>query len=117
MKQNLIYDYQIFLKQKYGGPSRYFVELNQHLNQDNFSNEIFAPLHINRHLKSSSFNKKNVKVKLRIKNTLRNKLDVKKTHGSNFKVLNLVGPKKFIKYEQVIKDIFHWYKSNKIYKY
>ena len=61
--------------------------------------------------------KKKVNVKLKIKNTSRNKLDVKKTHGSNIKVLNLVGSKKFKKYEESIKDIFDWYKSNKIYKF
>tara|TARA_B100000963_G_scaffold1809_3_gene1393 strand:- start:36398 stop:37363 length:966 start_codon:yes stop_codon:yes gene_type:complete len=61
--------------------------------------------------------KKKVNVKLKIKNTSRNKLDVKKTHGSNIKVLNLVGSKKFKRYEESIKDIFDWYKSNKIYKF
>ena len=54
---------------------------------------------------------------MKIKKTSRNKLDVKKTHGSNLKVLNLVGIKKFKKYENSIKDIFDWYKLNKIYNY
>ena len=57
MNFNLIYDYQIFLKQKYGGPSRYFVELNRCINSQIFNNEIVAPFHINRHLKDTSFNK------------------------------------------------------------
>ena len=59
MNLNLIYDYQIFLKQKYGGPSRYFVELNRCINSQMFNNEIFAPVHINRHLKDTPFNKRN----------------------------------------------------------
>ncbi len=59
MKTNLIYDYQIFLKQKFGGPSRYFVELNKNINQKKFNNSIVAPFHINRHLLNTNFNKGN----------------------------------------------------------
>ena len=59
MIKNLIYDYQIFLKQKYGGPSKYFVELNKNIDKNNFSNKIIAPFHINNHLKNSKFNKGN----------------------------------------------------------
>ena len=54
---------------------------------------------------------------LKIKNISRNMLDVKKTHGSNRKILSLLGKKKFTKYEFVVKNIFNWYKKNKIYKY
>mgnify|MGYP001378185167 CR=1 FL=1 len=59
MKRNIIYDYQIFLKQKYGGPSKYFVELNKNINKKNFSNKIVAPFHVNRHLRDSEFNRGN----------------------------------------------------------
>ena len=59
MKKNLIYDFQIFLKQKFGGPSRYFVELNKHINKNKFYNSIIAPFHINRHLNHSEFKKNN----------------------------------------------------------
>jgi glycosyltransferase involved in cell wall biosynthesis len=57
----VIFDYQIFLKQKYGGPSRYFVELNKHLHKINVNSEIFSPLHINNHFsnKKYCFNIKN----------------------------------------------------------
>ena len=61
--------------------------------------------------------KKNLNIKMKIRKISRNKLDVKKTHGSNSKVLHLVGIKKFKKYEKSIKDIFEWYKLNKIYNY
>ena len=44
MRKNLIFDYQIFLKQKYGGPSRYFVELNNHLDSNNFNFQIILIL-------------------------------------------------------------------------
>ena len=54
---------------------------------------------------------------IKIKNIPRNILDVKKTHGSNTKILRLVGRKKFTDYKLVIKDIFDWYKENKIYRY
>ena len=60
MRKKIIFDYQIFLKQKYGGPSRYFVELNNNLNSNEFFDyQVMAPLHINRHLKGSLFNKNN----------------------------------------------------------
>ena len=62
MKRNIIYDYQIFLKQKYGGPSKYFVELNKNINKQNFSNKIVAPFHVNRHLRDSEFNRGNFKI-------------------------------------------------------
>jgi UDP-glucuronate 4-epimerase len=58
-----------------------------------------------------------VGLNLKIKNISRNKLDVLKTHGSNKKVTNLIGFKKFTKYQDVIENIFKWYKSNKIYKF
>ena len=38
-------------------------------------------------------------------------------HGSNKKIVNFIGFKKFTKYQDVIGDIFEWYKSNKIYKF
>lgn len=49
----VFYDYQIFLNQKYGGVSRYFVELVRHLSAHNeLEINIVAPLHINRYLNS-----------------------------------------------------------------
>jgi len=63
------------------------------------------------------FIKLNVIPNLKIENTARNLLDVKKTHGSNTKILSLIGSKKFIRYQDVVQEIFDWYKKNKIYKY
>ena len=63
-----------------------------------------------------NFIKLNIAKDLKIVNTSRNMLDVKKTHGSNLKVLKLIGSKKFVKYQNVVKEIFDWYKQNKIYK-
>jgi glycosyltransferase involved in cell wall biosynthesis len=51
----VIFDYQIFLKQKYGGPSRYFFELNKHLQKINVNSEIFSPLHINNYLSNKKY--------------------------------------------------------------
>lgn len=60
---------------------------------------------------------KHVTKNLNIKNIPRNVLDVKKTHGSNSKILGIIGKKKFTKYQEVVREIFNWYKANKIYKY
>lgn len=60
MINNVFYDHQIFLKQKYGGPSRYFVELHNHLDPNIFKKKIIAPIHINRYLKNSDVNDKNI---------------------------------------------------------
>jgi len=51
----VIFDYQIFLKQEYGGPSRYFVELNKNLNNININSAIFAPIHANDFVSKKSF--------------------------------------------------------------
>ena len=58
-----------------------------------------------------------VGLNLKINNISKNKLDVLKTHGSNKKIVNFIGFKKFTKYQDVIGNIFEWYKSNKIYKF
>lgn len=48
-------DPQIFLLQRYGGVSRYFVELQSSLSKIEFSNaRIVAPIHFNAHLKDMS---------------------------------------------------------------
>ena len=57
----IIFDYQIFLKQSFGGPSRYFVELNKHLQYLNVDSKIISPIHINNHL---SISKKSINIKL-----------------------------------------------------
>ena len=58
-----------------------------------------------------------VGLNLKIKNISKNKLDVLKTHGSNKKIVKLIRFNKFTKYQDVIENIFQWYKSNKIYKF
>ena len=57
MNRNLIYDYQILFKQKYGG-LKYFV-INKNINKNNFSSKIVAPFHINRHLSDHEYNRGN----------------------------------------------------------
>jgi len=47
----ILYDHQIFYNQKYGGPSRYFVELIKELINLNKDLKIIAPVYINRYLK------------------------------------------------------------------
>ena len=50
----IIFDYQIFYLQKYGGISRYFYELAKHLNQIKYCNaKIVAPYHLNEYLLES----------------------------------------------------------------
>lgn len=47
----VFYDYQIFLNQKYGGVSRYFVELARYLSSyTELEIDIVAPVHINNYL-------------------------------------------------------------------
>ena len=58
---NILYDYQIFLSQKFGGPSRYFIELTRNINKLNGNSVIYSPFYINQYLKAEtdkSFKKK-----------------------------------------------------------
>lgn len=90
----IIYDHQIFVKQRYGGISRYFYELAHQLSINNTAHaEIFAPLHINAYLQSEHM--------------LRNAC-LPKFHGSTF-TLDLIGKiagLASIKHRSDI-DIFH----------
>ncbi len=53
MKKTVVYDYQTFVNQKYGGISRYFCELATRVNKtDGFSTKVLAPAYINQYLKS-----------------------------------------------------------------
>ena len=47
----IFYDYQIFYNQRFGGPSRYFVELYKKITKLNEDVKIFSPVNINHHLK------------------------------------------------------------------
>ena len=47
---NILYDHQIFLNQRFGGPSRYFCSLIDEISKENLV-QISAPFHINNHLK------------------------------------------------------------------
>ncbi len=52
---NILFDHQIFRAQEYGGISRYFYEIARRLSAENECKvEIFAPLHINQYLVSTS---------------------------------------------------------------
>lgn len=48
----IAYDYEIFTMQRYGGISRYFVKLAEHLGHLEQETKIFAPLHQNKYLAS-----------------------------------------------------------------
>jgi glycosyltransferase involved in cell wall biosynthesis len=54
----ILYDYHGFSLQKFGGISRYFVELNKELNKKKINSKIIAPIHKNLHLKNCEFNSK-----------------------------------------------------------
>jgi len=48
----ILFDYQIFFLQKYGGISNYFFNLINELNKKKIENKIYAPLYINEYIKS-----------------------------------------------------------------
>ena len=50
----IVFDYSIFFHQKYGGVSRYFINLHDQLLGMNSKAKIFAPIHTNLHLKNSN---------------------------------------------------------------
>ncbi|MBW4580198.1 MAG: glycosyltransferase family 4 protein [Tildeniella nuda ZEHNDER 1965/U140] len=51
MKATIVYDYQAFLLQEYGGISRYFYELASRISQaEHFSTRVIAPAYINQYL-------------------------------------------------------------------
>ena len=52
---------------------------------------------------------------LKIKKTSRNSADLLKTHGSNKKLLKIIGKYKFKKIEDNLDKIFLWFKNKKIY--
>ena len=57
----IFFDYKIFFQQSYGGPSNYFINLNNELNKirnKNINSKIFAPFFISKELREFS-NKKN----------------------------------------------------------
>ena len=50
---NILYDYQTFIMQHYGGVSRYHFELNEQINRlENVKAEISAPINGNYYIKS-----------------------------------------------------------------
>ena len=51
----ILYDYQVFMAQPYGGASRYYYEITSRLSAERECDvEIFAPLHINQYLGADS---------------------------------------------------------------
>ena len=48
----IFYDYQIYFNQKFGGPSRYFIELHKSMLQLNQDPITYLPFHINNHIKN-----------------------------------------------------------------
>ena len=55
----IVFDYKIFLQQKFGGPSRYFSQLFEHINKNKKNAYIISPFYINNYLDQSNF-KKNI---------------------------------------------------------
>jgi len=56
------------------------------------------------------------KNELKVKNISRNSADLLKTHGSNKKLIKVIGNFKFQDINDVINSIFDWYRKNKIHK-
>ena len=63
----ILYDYQIFYNQRFGGPSRYFIELYKNIRELNEDVKIFAPIHISHHLKDLKVSEIQKKILLRKK--------------------------------------------------
>jgi glycosyltransferase involved in cell wall biosynthesis len=57
---NIFYDFQIFLKQKFGGPSRYFIELSKKISNANVKINLYSPIYINRYLRNIKLNHLNL---------------------------------------------------------
>jgi glycosyltransferase involved in cell wall biosynthesis len=91
----ILFDYQIFLSQRYGGPSRYFIELNKNLNQNKIESRIVSPFYINKYLKDEkgNFIKKNFYIYKKFK------------LNSLFKFLNEKFTENFINKDKI--DIIH----------
>ena len=53
----ILFDYSIFFHQKYGGISRYFLNLQEQFLKKNIETKIFAPIHKNINLKNNQDNK------------------------------------------------------------
>ena len=53
---------------------------------------------------------------LKVKKIPKNAADLLKTHGSNKKLLSLIGKYKFKKIDEVLNGVLEWYKKNKISK-
>jgi len=59
----ILFDYKIFFNQKYGGPSRYFVNLFENLNKNESNAIILSPFYINEYLKKSKLKEKIMGIK------------------------------------------------------
>ena len=49
----ILFDYKIFFSQRYGGPSRYFLNLFENLNKTESNAMILSPFYVNEYLKKS----------------------------------------------------------------
>ena len=80
---NIVFDFKIFLQQKYGGPSRYFFNLFEYINKRNDENNayIVSPVYYNEFLNFSKYRNKIIGTKIpkikftgRINNVINRKL-------------------------------------------
>jgi len=102
----ILYDYNAFSIQEYGGISRYYTELNNVLfNKPGIDNKIIAPIHKNIHLKK---NKSNLKLNVYLKTYPKYSSSIIKKYNfytSNL-LINIIKP-----------DVLHQtYYSNETYK-
>ena len=122
---NCIYNKKTFELNNYGNHERDFTYIEDVIDiliimmkkKYNKSNNIFnicssRPQNI---MKLAKYINKNIG-KYKIKKVIKHNADVLKTHGSNKKILTLIGSKKFINIKKAIKTTHNWYKENKIYK-
>ena len=90
----ILFDFKLFFEQKFGGPSKYYVELIKSLKKLNVDIEIFAPIYINNFLKNES--------SIRVNGIY---LNEKKYFGKIFNFTNKILTK--IKYKTSKSNIIH----------
>ena len=121
---NSIMKRKIFQLNNAGNHSRDFTYINDvNMVLDKLLNKKFKKGHqifnicssktINIKYLISLIKKKN---ELKVKNISRNSADLLKTHGSNKKLIKVIGNFKFQDINNVINSIFDWYRKNKIHK-
>ena len=123
----ILYDYQIFHMQKFGGISNYFYNLINNLNNNTKNNiEVFAPLYINNYLdllpkkivKGIKINLNKIKLNYYVNDYLfnlkQNSFDPDIVHFTYYKIRNKKNKKS--KYILTVYDMIHEQYPNYFYK-